>query len=86
MSTKMDSLLKNQMWDLVPQPRGKNIVKYCWVYKTKFTFDDVVEHHKARLVLKRFSQSEGIDYTETFVAVVTMNCIQFILSLACFEW
>ena len=56
MSAKIDSLKKNQMWELVPQLQGKNVVKYRWVYNTNFTFDGVVECHKARLVSKGFSQ------------------------------
>jgi hypothetical protein len=63
---KLDSLSKNHTWELVPQPQGKNVVKCRWVYRTKFTFEGVVEHHKSCLVVKGFSQQEGIDYTETF--------------------
>jgi hypothetical protein len=29
------------------------VVKCQWVYKTKFTFEGVVERHKAHLVAKR---------------------------------
>jgi hypothetical protein len=87
MQAEMNSLLKNHTWDLVPRPQGKNIVKCRWVYKTKFTFEGVVEHHKACLVAKGFSQQEGIDYTETFSLVAKMNYVRLILSLvARFGW
>jgi hypothetical protein len=52
MITEMDSLLKKQTWYLVPQPQGKNILK-C----------QFIEHHMACMVMKGFSQQEGIDYT-----------------------
>ena len=55
MLIEMDHLLKNHTWDLVPRPQGKNVVKCRWVYKTKFTFEGVVEHHKSPLVMKVFS-------------------------------
>jgi hypothetical protein len=86
MQTEMDSLLKNHTWDLVPRPQGKNIVKCRWVYKTKFTSEGVVEHHKSHLVVKGFSQQEGINYTETFSPVAKMNYVRLILSLACSFW
>ena len=52
MTTEIESLKKNQTWELVPQPQGKNVMKCRWVYKTKFTSDGVFECHKARLVSK----------------------------------
>lgn len=55
MSTEMDSMLQNHMWDFVPQPQGKNVMKFQWVYKTKFTFQSVIECHKAHLFMKGFS-------------------------------
>jgi len=57
------SLMKNQTWDLVPRPQGKNVRKCRWVYNTKFTSEGVVERNKACLVAKVFSWQEGIDYT-----------------------
>jgi hypothetical protein len=78
MKNEVDSLMKNHTWDLYPQPSGNNIVKL--VYKTKFTTEGVVEHHKARLVVKVFSQQEGIDYIVTFSPVENMNSIRMVLS------
>jgi hypothetical protein len=75
MKTEMDSLMKNHIWDLLLEPQGKNIVKCRWVYKTKFTSKGVVEHHKYRLVVKGFSQQEGINYIDIFSHVAKMNSI-----------
>ena len=58
---KMLWLLKLILWESiglakpVPQPLGKNVMKYYGVYNIKFTFDGVVECHKAQLVAKDFS-------------------------------
>ena len=81
MSTKMDSLLDNHTWDLVPRLQRKNNLEWQWVYKTKFTFEGVVEHHKAELVVKIFSQQESINYTDTFDTIAKMIYVQVILSL-----
>jgi hypothetical protein len=62
-------------------------VKCQWVYNTKFTFDGVVERHKARLVSNVFSQQEDIKYTKTFSLFSNMNYFPLIISLAtCFGW
>ena len=62
-------------------------MKCRWVYKNNFTFEGVIDHHKVHLVVKGFSQQEGIDYTETFALVAKMNSIRLILSLtARFGW
>jgi hypothetical protein len=53
MQAVINSLLNNHTWDLVLRPQG--------IYKTKFTSECVVEHHKARLATKGFSQQEGIE-------------------------
>ena len=53
---EIESLQKIQTWDLVPQPHGKNVVKYQWVYKTNFTSEFIVECHNPLLVARGFSQ------------------------------
>jgi len=79
--------LKNQTWDLVPQPQGKSVVKCLLIYKTKFTSYGVVECHKSRLASKGLSQQEFNDYTKTFAHVAKMNSNRLIISLVvCFGW
>jgi hypothetical protein len=54
---------------------------------TKFTFEGIIERHKARLVTKGFYKQEGIDYTENFSPVAKMKSAQLIISLiARFGW
>jgi hypothetical protein len=81
MQIEIDSLSKNHTWELVPRLQGNNVVKCRWVYRTKFTSEGVVEHHKYHLVAKGFSQQEGIDYTKKFSPIAKMNSVRLILSL-----
>ena len=39
-----------------------------------------VERHKTRLTVKRFTQKEGIDYTETFSPVSKKDSLRIILA------
>ena len=55
MNAEIDSLKKNQTWELIPQLQGMNVVNCQWVYKTNFISESVVECHKAHLVSKGFS-------------------------------
>lgn len=77
-----DSLENNHTWDLAPRLNENNVVECQWVYRTKFIYDGVFEHHKDRILVKGFSQQEGIDYTKTFAPIENMNFVQLILSLA----
>src|SRR4051812_11008133 len=44
--------------------------------------DDIVEHYKARLVARGFSQTYGIDYCKTFSLVARMSSIHILFSMA----
>jgi hypothetical protein len=67
--------------DLFSLPKGQNLVRYKWVYRTKYATDGFVDKKKARLVDKGISKVEGIDYFETFTPISKMNYICLVLSL-----
>ena len=74
--------MKNDVWDIVPRPKGKSVVASRWIYKIKQTVDMSMERHKMRFVARGFSQVEGIDYEETFAPVARYTSIRTIISLA----
>jgi hypothetical protein len=79
MTEEYNSLMENDTWDLLPLLKGRKLVICKWVYRTKYASNGNVERH--RLVSKRFSQVEGIDYNETFIPVEKMNSIHLVLAL-----
>ena len=69
MTKKYQSIMKNDVWDIVPKPEGKSVVPSKRIYKIKHAVDGSKEKYKARFVARGFSQKEGIDYEETFAPV-----------------
>ena len=59
-------IMKNDVWDIVPKPKGKSVVSSKWIYKIKHASNGSIKKYKARFVARGFSQKEGIDYEETF--------------------
>lgn len=76
------SIMKNNVWEVVPRPEGKSIVYSKWIYKIKHATYGSVEKYKARFVARCFSHKEGIDYEETFVPVSKYTSIKMIICLA----
>ena len=77
----MNSTNSNNVCDLVELPNGARVIGCKWVYKTKKDLLGNIERHKVRLVVKGFTQKEGIDYIETFSPVSKKDYLRVILAL-----
>ena len=62
-------------------PNGPKVIGCKWVFKTKRDSLGNIERYKTRLVVKRFTQKEGIDYIETFSPISKKDSLRIILAL-----
>ena len=81
MDDEINSMHMNGVWDLVELPHGCKPVGCKWVFKTKRDSNGKVERYKARLVVKGYSQREGIDFKETFSPVSTKDSFRVIMAI-----
>ncbi|KAI0992435.1 hypothetical protein K3495_g15750 [Podosphaera aphanis] len=78
--SKIDQLILNGTWEEFILPDGANLVSTKWVFTIKETANGEIERFKARLVARGFSQSPGVDFTETFAPTVRMDTFRIFLA------
>ena len=74
---------RNDVWTLVPRPKGEHIIGIKWIFRNKTDEEGNVIRNKAHLIAQGYSQMEGVDYDETFAPVARMESIRILLALAC---
>ena len=62
MIEEYQSIMKNDVWEIVLRTEKKSVVTLKWIYNIKYAADGNIEKYKARFVSLSFSQKEGIDY------------------------
>jgi len=82
MKEELTMIEKNETWMLVDRPVHKKVIGVKWIFKTKLNADGSINKHKARLVVKDYSQEPGIDFTKTFAPVSKLDTIKLLLALA----
>ena len=55
MMEEYNSIMKNEVWEVVPRPEGKSVVTSKWLYKIKHAADGSIEKFKACFVARGFS-------------------------------
>jgi hypothetical protein len=82
MMEEYNSIMKNDVWEIVPRPEGKSMVTSRWLYKLKYVANDNIEKYKARFLARGFSEVEGVDYDEIFTLVSRYTSIRAVISIA----
>jgi hypothetical protein len=75
------SIITNDIWEVVSRHERMSMVTSRWIYNIKHATDGSIDKHKARFVVRGFSQKEGIDYEEIFSPMARYTFIRTIISL-----
>lgn len=71
----------NDAWDLVDLKKIFKPVDCIRIFKTNRDLRGNVERFEARLVVKGFTQSEGIDFNDTFATVTNKDSLRIIMTV-----
>uniref|UniRef100_A0A2N9FK26 CCHC-type domain-containing protein n=1 Tax=Fagus sylvatica TaxID=28930 RepID=A0A2N9FK26_FAGSY len=82
MHEELDSISKNEVWDLTELPTGRKPVGCKWILRKKYKADGSLDKYKARLVAKGFTQQPGVDFVDTYSPVAKFASIQIIMVVA----
>ena len=77
--SEIDSIIHNHTWELVDLPPGCKPLSSKWVFKRKHKVYGSIDKYKARLVIKGYKQTEGLDYFDTYSLVI--NSIRMVLAI-----
>ena len=82
MNDEMESLKRNETWELKELPLNTKPIGNKWVYKIKRDTKGEIVKYKARLVAQGFSQKYGKDYDQVFAPVVKQTTFRTFLAVA----
>ena len=81
MKSEMDSIHKNQTWELVELLAGQKSLSCIWVFRYKYASDSEKSKYKARHIAKGFKQEYGVNYKDIFSPVVKMTTLRLLLGV-----
>ena len=87
MEEELNQLHKNETWVLIPASEmkaGHQALGGKWVYKIKRDVDGNVTRLKARWVVKGYLQQFGVDFDQTFAAVVKPIAFRVLFAVAAY--
>ena len=81
-TSEIDFILHNHTWELVGLPSGCKPLSSEWIFKRKRKVDGSIDKYKARLVIKGYRQTEGLDYFDMYSPMMRINSTRMVLAIA----
>jgi hypothetical protein len=60
MTKEYQSIMKNEVWEIVPRSKNKDGVSYIWLFKIKHVANGSIEKYKARFVARGFPRRKAL--------------------------
>jgi hypothetical protein len=77
-----DNFIQREAWKTVPRPPGRKVMRTKNVYKKKPHAITKETRYKVRNVVLGYEQIPGIDYTESYAAVVADQTVRTMLAVS----
>ncbi len=87
MEEELDQLRKNKTWKLIPVSKiepSHRALGERWVYRVKRDMNETIARSKARWVVKDYLQQFGVDFDQTFVAVMKPMAFRVLFAIVAF--
>jgi len=84
-SLEYNTLVENGTWEIINLPHGEKAIGSGWVFQVKHNADSSIEHFKARIVAKGYSQRPGLDYNESFAPTFCPATLHIIMAMSAVE-
>ena len=82
MVDEIKATIQNDTWILRDLSAGKKAIPLKWIFRIKRDAKGKFEKNKARIVVKGYSQVEGLDFNETFAPVIRIESVRIILAIS----
>ncbi|GKE30954.1 retrovirus-related pol polyprotein from transposon TNT 1-94 [Tanacetum coccineum] len=82
MQDELNRFKRLDVWELVPLPEGRLVIKVKWLWKNKTDAENTVIRIKSRLVTKGYSRQEGIDFEDSFAPVARLEVVHMFVAYA----
>jgi len=78
---ELEALVENNTWQAVSLSSAKRTLTTKWVFSVKRDGEGRIVKLKARLVVRGFEQSHGVDFFQTFAPVARLESIRTLLAV-----
>ena len=85
MEEELALMAKYEVWEVVDEPDGTNVIGSRWVFRIKRDSNGKILKYRARLVAQGFTQMYGVNFKDTFAPVARLSSIRAVIALAASE-